>query len=160
MSNKHTYRDNFSNRVCDVSGELLHSFGRFSKYFTRCNNNVEPEKAPKCPIVENKASSLASMEIREKHINKQVYLPTSLYINHKKKINCPLSENMCNRWNQSSDQKAPASSNRIVPRVTNTRQRTRTSNLPGATSSRDVGVDIKHNSYDRVLLRKKAETRL
>ena len=52
-------------------------------------------------------------------------------------------------WNQSSDRNRPG-----VSTVWSTRQRTR--HRPGASGAGGVGVDIKHNSYDRYLARKKA----
>lgn len=52
-------------------------------------------------------------------------------------------------WNQSSDRAVPSKSTNYIPRI-------KTSNRPGGTSSKGVGVDIKHNSYARYLAKKKA----
>ena len=61
--------------------------------------------------------------------------------------------------NNQSDRDHPSNSKvsniRVVPRRPNSTKRTKTSLRPGALSAGGVGVDVKHNSYDRYLARKK-----
>jgi len=60
-------------------------------------------------------------------------------------------------WNQSSDRNEPSRNTRNVPSRGNSTRSSLTRHRPGAASSGNaVGVDIKHNSYDRYLARRKA----
>jgi hypothetical protein len=71
--------------------------------------------------------------------------------------NKPISTYRYVNWNQSSDRNKPSVQNVIVPSHGNSLHRTLTRHRPGAGSPGGVGVDIKHNSYDRYLLKKKGE---
>jgi hypothetical protein len=61
--------------------------------------------------------------------------------------------------NKQSDRDHPSNSKvssiRVVPRRPNSTKRTKTCLRPGALAPGGVGVDVKHNSYDRYLARKK-----
>ena len=61
--------------------------------------------------------------------------------------------------NNQSDRDHPSNSKlstfRVVPRRPNSTKRTKTSLRPGALCPGGIGVDVKHNSYDRYLARKK-----
>tara|TARA_B100000927_G_C16450696_1_gene463696 strand:+ start:706 stop:1017 length:312 start_codon:yes stop_codon:yes gene_type:complete len=61
--------------------------------------------------------------------------------------------------NNQSDRDYPSNSKvsniRVVTRRPNSTKRTKTSLRPGALAPGGVGVDVKHNSYDRYLARKK-----
>tara|TARA_B100001063_G_C16768022_1_gene559846 strand:- start:89 stop:400 length:312 start_codon:yes stop_codon:yes gene_type:complete len=61
--------------------------------------------------------------------------------------------------NNQSDRDHPSNSKvssiRVVPRRPNSTKRTKTCLRPGALAPGGVGVDVKHNSYDRYLARKK-----
>ena len=83
-------------------------------------------------------------------------VPTSLYVMNKAvqnvtggNLNKPLPLFGFVNWNQSSDRNRPS-----VSTVWTTRQRT--GHRPGGSGAGGKGVDIKHNSYDRYLARKKA----
>ena len=68
--------------------------------------------------------------------------------------------NECNRDNSNqSDRQYPSNSKlnrfRIVHRFSSSKKATKTSLKPGALCPGGKGVDVKHNSYDRYLARKK-----
>jgi hypothetical protein len=100
-------------------------------------------------------------------IQNQVRVPSSQYLNSLSALNVrgsmfgrynnnPIATYHFVNWNQSSDRAQPSSSTRVVPTNGNSTKRTLTSCRPGASCPGGVGVDIKHNSYDRFLARKKA----
>ena len=60
-------------------------------------------------------------------------------------------------WNQSSDRSVAGISRAIVPSRGSSLRGTRTGTRPGSQGPGGTGVDIKHNSYDRYLLRKKGK---
>ena len=60
-------------------------------------------------------------------------------------------------WNQSSDRSVAGISRAIVPSRGSSVRGTRTGTRPGSQGPGGIGVDIKHNSYDRYLLRKKGK---
>lgn len=91
------------------------------------------------------SNTLASLHVRGPVVGSNNNNPISLYNN----VN----------WNQSSDRSQPSQTNRNVPSRGNSTRSTLTSCRPGgscAGGSKANGVDIKHNSYDRYLLRKKS----
>jgi hypothetical protein len=103
-------------------------------------------------------------KMTQKRIWKQVRVSTSLYtmalssasvvgtLNNKP----ILAYNYVN-WNQSSDRNKPSVQKLVVPTNGNSTRRTLTSNRPGASSPGGIGVDVKHNSYDRRLAKLKGE---
>lgn len=62
------------------------------------------------------------------------------------------------RWNQSSDRKVPHVGKAVVPSHGNSTKSSITRHRPGAGAPGGVGVDIKHNSFQRYLNRKKGAT--
>lgn len=75
--------------------------------------------------------------------------------------NNPVSAYSYVNWNQSSDRAQPAVTQRYVPSRGNSTKTSLTRCRPGAAcpgggSVSSAGVDVKHNSYDRYLARKKA----
>ena len=60
-----------------------------------------------------------------------------------------------NNWNQSSDRLVAGIPKAIVPTRSSSVRGTKTGIRPGSQAPGGSGVDIKHNSYDRYLLRKK-----
>ena len=74
-------------------------------------------------------------------------------------IDYSIPDNRSTTQNNPSDRNHPSNSKlssfRVVPRAPNTKKRTKTSLRPGALCPGGIGVDVKHNSYDRYLARKK-----
>tara|TARA_Y100000816_G_scaffold107699_1_gene75110 strand:+ start:689 stop:1000 length:312 start_codon:yes stop_codon:yes gene_type:complete len=74
-------------------------------------------------------------------------------------INYIIPDTRSSKQNNQSDRDNPSNSKvssiRVVPRAPNSTKRTKTSLRPGALAPGGVGVDVKHNSYDRYLARKK-----
>ena len=60
-------------------------------------------------------------------------------------------------WNQASDRVQKSNSTLVVPSHGNSTKRSLTRHRPGCGAPGGKGVDIKHNSYDRYLARKKAK---
>jgi len=101
--------------------------------------------------------------VTQKIIQNQVRAPASLYTMniHSLSVKGPSSNNPLPQyynvnWNQSSDRNRPHIQNRVVPTNGNSTRSSITRNRPGSGSPGGIGVDIKHNSYDRYLSRKKA----
>ena len=96
-------------------------------------------------------------DITNKKINNQTGVASSLNTMSKSVNN--IKNDKHNYWNQMSDRKAPSTYykqyylNSTVP--SNSNRSTKYSNKPGATSLGGYGVDIKYNSYQRYLLKKK-----
>ena len=69
--------------------------------------------------------------------------------------NLPLAIYSDVNWNQSSDRNCPSVQKSIVPSRGNSIRSSITRERPGSCSPGGKGVDIKHNSYDRYLNRRK-----
>lgn len=107
------------------------------------------------------------LKITDKLIGNVVRIPASLYTN--KQGTAAVSHDiLCNSKNESnkfffgkprssqqSDRTILAGSHRVVPSRGNSTKRSKTSMRPGTQSPGGIGVDIKHNSYQRYLLKKK-----
>ena len=98
-----------------------------------------------------------------KRINNQVRVPSSLFIMNKKTLsvtngtsNQPISTYNNVNWNQSSDRAIPSVESSYVPTRGNSTRSSITRLRPGSLKPGGTGVDIKHNSYDRYLSRKKS----
>lgn len=87
------------------------------------------------------SSDLASMNVRGTFVGAVNNTPKSQYYN----VN----------WNQGSDRAVPSVCVRNVPSHGNSTKRTLTAHRPGAFAAADSGVDVKHNSYNRRLMRLK-----
>lgn len=86
----------------------------------------------------------------EKRIQNTVRVPSSLYVMNKSALTVQQNRSEASGWNQSSDRSASGVS--VVRR--------RTKLQPGSLSAGGTGVDVKHNSYDRYLARKKGKVAL
>lgn len=101
-------------------------------------------------------------EITQKRIWKQVRAYSSLFTMAKSSANVttasnlPLSTFANVNWNQSSDRNRPSVQYSIVPSRGNSTKHSITRERPGSCSPGGKGVDIKHNSYDRYLNRRKS----
>ena len=106
--------------------------------------------------------SNCSYEITQKRIWKQVRAYSSLFTMAKAAANVTTSSNLplatySNvNWNQSSDRNQPSKQDAVVPSRGNSTRHSITRERPGACSPGGKGVDIKHNSYDRYLNRRKS----
>jgi hypothetical protein len=145
---------------------------------TDCSGAI-PNMVVQCKTCENVYYDDAdwvknSKIIIQKRIWKQVRVPGSQYISVKSSVasgydrvnfcgdlnnNCQTGTSLV--WNQSSDRTQASNSNvsqiNIVPSRGNSTKTSLTRHRPGAGSPGGIGVDIKHNSYDRYLSRKKTK---
>lgn len=97
----------------------------------------------------------------QKQIQKTVRVSSSEYLMNKASLNAyrsPLLETKVN-WNQQSDRPIPSVSKSTIPTgyhtTLNNRHFSQTSSRPGCQTPGGIGCDIKHNSYQRYLLRLK-----
>lgn len=99
-----------------------------------------------------------------KQINNQVRVPSSLYTMNVGSLsvvngtsNNPINEYFQVNWDQSSDRAVPSIETSYVPTRGNSTKSSLTRLRPGSLKPGGTGVDIKHNSYDRYLLKKKSK---
>lgn len=102
-------------------------------------------------------SSIPATNIKQKRIWKQVRMPSSQYMDAKQAISVGYDTRNTLPWNQSSDRISASKSMNVVPSKGNSTLRSLTRLRPGASSAGGVGVDIKHNSYERYILKKKTK---
>lgn len=101
-------------------------------------------------------------EITQKRIWKQVRTYSSLFTMAKSAANVttasnlPLDKYSNVNWNQSSDRNRPSVQHAVVPSRGNSTRNSITRERPGSSSPGGKGVDMKHNSYDRYLNRRKS----
>ena len=118
---------NYIFQTCDCSGEVI-------------TNNSYIKGAP-----------LQDLKMTNKIINNQVRYPSSLYANNIAAIN--VLEKCCDGTQKTSNNQ----SDRIGPAFQRKLNYSRRPKLrPGMLSPGGKNIDIKHNSYDRYLARKKA----
>lgn len=122
------------------------------------NPYIRPTRCSRCNY--NLASnSPESIYIKQKIIQNTVRVQSSNYtmnLGSLKVYEQPTPEYGVN-WKQMSDRKIPHIQKTIVPTQKSTK-RSYTWLRPGSTSPGGVGVDMKHNSYDRYLARKKGKS--
>jgi hypothetical protein len=101
--------------------------------------------------------------IKQKRIWKQIRVPSSQLTSAKQSqhvvggpSNAPTLANSNVNWNQSSDRANASIQSLYRPTVGNSTKTSITRERPGSQSPGGKGVDVKHNSYDRYLARKKA----
>uniref|UniRef100_A0A6C0F2M2 Uncharacterized protein n=1 Tax=viral metagenome TaxID=1070528 RepID=A0A6C0F2M2_9ZZZZ len=127
------------------------------------NNPLEFSKSGCRGCNRNLASNdPASQYQRQKLIQNTVRVPASLYIDNLGALNVyqkPEPRFGVN-WKQMSDRAIPHIQNVYVPSRGSSTRRSVTRNRPGAMSPGGVGVDMKHNSYDRYLARIKGKSPL
>lgn len=103
-------------------------------------------------------NSMPMLKINNKRIYNYVRVPASLYTGSLGAVstyNGSFGGIFGLRWNQSSDKKLPHISKATVPSRGNSTRSSITRHRPGAMTPGGVGVDVKHNSYQRYLNRKK-----
>lgn len=119
--------------------------------------NCAPCRAEPC-LQEN---SEALLKVYNRRMYNYVRVPSSLYtgtLGGSNTFNGSLGGVYGLRWNQSSDKKLAHIGTAIVPTRGNSTRTSVTRDRPGAGSPGGVGVDIKHNSFQRYLNRKKGAT--
>jgi hypothetical protein len=111
----------------------------------------------------NGCTNECDYEITQKRIWKQVRVYSSQFTSSKASANVvsypsnlQLSAYANVNWNQSSDRNQPSVQTRVVPTRGNSVHSSITRERPGSASPGGKGVDIKHNSYDRYLHRRKS----
>lgn len=98
----------------------------------------------------------------QKKIWKQVRVYSSLFTMSKSSANVnppsnlPLEQYNNVNWNQSSDRNRPSVQHTVVPTRGNSTKYSITRERPGSCSPGGKGLDVKHNSYDRYLNRRKS----
>ena len=130
--------------------ELMHTFGKFSKYF-QCDNhysNMEPKIG--CSKLKNPGNQTCPntrvfKEVLSCSESTRTRVATSV-------LEKPVS-GVCSRENKQSDRIVSSNTTLYVPSRGNSVKRTLTSHRPGAQSAPGKGSDIKYNSYDRHNLR-------
>ena len=164
-----SYR-NLTGLDCDASGQYFEMFGKFSKFFV-CSEHLPyfyknsssyvdsglNQICTKCNYLDN-INDFNIDTHREndfKIINKQVRQSSSRRTDKLKTI-AAKDYAGCKPWNnQSSKVQAGLILSNNVPSRGNSTISTITRHRPGAGSAPGLGVDVKHGSYDRYLLKKK-----
>lgn len=116
-----------------------------------------------CSSCNGECNIAAKREITQKRIWKQVRAPSSTFTMALSAAsvggsdsNKPLEDYGAVNWNQGSDRNRPSVQQTIVPSHGNSTRTSLTRHRPGSASPGGKGVDIKHNSYDRYLARRKS----
>ena len=154
------------------SQALLSNWPDCSCNATITNNYTYHQRCITCPT-DVSFSNAGIKEITQKRIQNQVRAPASLYTMNLAALNvtgpssnAPLTTTGFYNvnWNQSSDRNRASNSQlpnnqkpRYVPTRGNSLTSTLTAHRPGASAPGGIGVDIKHNSYDRYLARLKSK---
>lgn len=142
---------------CNLTGDELKTnehfkmFGRFSKYYT-CPGTVASKVNYRKRVLENPSNQeVQTMKIMNRQVRQAESTNLSKNALNKSRVHCN-----CDHWNSQSDQKiASIIVNNNVPSRGDSRRTSLTRHRPGSSSAPGKGVDIKHNSYNRYLLRKK-----
>ena len=108
-----------------------------------------------------KQNSEAMLKVYNRRMYNYVRVPSSLYMGTLGGLNT-FNQSRGGvfglRWNQSSDKRLPHMGKAIVPSRGNSTRSSITRHRPGAGAPGGTGVDIKHNSFQRYLNRKKGGT--
>ena len=108
-----------------------------------------------------KQNSEAMLKVYNRRMYNYVRVPSSLYTGTLGALNTFSGSRggvYGLRWNQSSDKKLAHVGKAIVPSHGNSTRTSITRHRPGAGAPGGTGVDIKHNSFQRYLNRKKGAT--
>jgi hypothetical protein len=128
--------------------ELMHSFGKFSKYFQCDKYYTNLNLKGSTPEMSSK------MGCYNGSLPKSMVLTSSEFLQNRASRNVmdkPHS-GVCSREHNSSDRSNLSNTTLNIPSRGNSLNRTLTSNRPGAQSAPGTGVDIKHNSYFRHIM--------
>ena len=170
----HTSYRNLYNIECDTSANLFEIYGSFSKYFLckehaphtfkdsvhyNVNDMIQQPHCVKC----NNLTPSGFINVptdrthTEKIIQKKVRQDSSSHTDvaktrsAKDRVGC----NTKWSWNNQSSSAMASIIKRNVPSRGNSTRTSLTRHRPGASSAPGIGVDIKHNSYERYLLKRK-----
>jgi hypothetical protein len=165
---KFTSYKNMNNIACDTSANLFEEFGHFSKYFickehapdtyTESTHYIADNmiKQPHCPTCNNITTTLG--DHTEKIILRKVRQASSSRTDVMKTRSAK-DKNACNpsnwSWHNQSSSVMASIMVKNVPSRGNSTKSTITRHRPGASSAPGTGVDVKHNSYERYLLKRK-----
>ena len=122
---------------------LIHPFSTIRNCTTKFNNekSIYQYKTPDTPPITG--STYFDISATQKKIQNTVRVPSSLYSNNLASLHINSNNLGTNKpWNNSSD--------RLNPHGPNL-------NRSSSSNKQNYGVDIKHNSYDRYLGRKKSQ---
>ena len=144
-------------RLCDTPGDraaLRHTFGRFSKYF-QCDNYYTNLDTPVTSPAPGHTIGCGSVKLygdvpssSEAILNKVAR--TAFERPHTA---------LCGRTNDASDRALSSITTLNVPSRGSSTKRTLTAHRPGAQSAPGTGVDIKHGSYHRYVMRIRGQVR-
>ena len=162
--------------VCSTCVNTLQNIS--NKYVCDCSYQEVPQQIIQkktCTCQSGESCCIHSIEDNmalQKKIWKQARVGSSLHLNNLKALtvegpqvcvdsgvitNVPISKHAFVNWNQSSDRSTPSIQRAYRPTRGNSTKTTKTSHRPGGSGPAGTGVDIKHNSYDRYLARKKGK---
>tara|TARA_B100000035_G_scaffold41284_1_gene31012 strand:+ start:1289 stop:1786 length:498 start_codon:yes stop_codon:yes gene_type:complete len=141
---------------CDNSNHLF-LFGRFSKYYQCARTEPLPPPPSRCNRCDNLSNDSVLNVFKLKKINKENHIASSLQNEFiKLQKGYELNSNNCKPNHNSSDRiLSSVLKNNNIPSRGNSLKSTITKNRPGAMQYSGNGVDIKHNHYERYLLKKK-----
>jgi hypothetical protein len=156
------YYHTAKNMVCDDASNNMHFFGHFSPYFqSQCYYN-ELQTNQSTPITKHTPTNCYDDTVKnELKINKQVQISSSEYTAKKLALERTKAsndnKNVCVFWHNMSDRKNAAVVTNKVPSHGNSKRTSLTRHRPGSMSAPGTGVDVKHDSYQRYLLKIKGK---
>jgi hypothetical protein len=139
-------------RILDKSNIIPRTFINKYNLLDCSGNTISDRPPPHCGTCPLKINTIPRSPYRLTESQMSVYMSnlSSLYVYQKPTL---LYYNV--NWNQSSDRAIPHIQPTNVQRNTSSLKGTRTSLKPGSMVPGGVGVDIKHNSFNRYNLRLK-----
>jgi len=149
--------------ICDDASNNMHFFGYFSPYFQQQCYYNELQQKESTPITKHTPDNCYDDTTKnELKINKQVKISSSEYTAKKlalERIKASNDDkNVCVFWHNGSDRKNAAIVTNKVPSHGNSKRTSLTRHRPGSMSAPGTGVDVKHDSYQRYLLKLKGKT--
>jgi hypothetical protein len=156
------YYHTAKNMVCDDASKNMHFFGHFSPYFQSQCYYDELQTNQSTPITKhNPTNCYDDTTKNELKINKQVQISSSEYTAKKLALERTKAsndnKNVCVFWHNGSDRKNAAVVTNKVPSHGNSKRTSLTRHRPGSMSAPGTGVDVKHDSYQRYLLKIKGK---
>ena len=143
-------------RLCnteDSKKELMHTFGKFSKYFQNDCYYSELETKMTTPVLSKKVGCYNGSNPKKEVITSSENLQNKTA---RELLDKPHSS-VCYRQHNSSDRANESNTTLHIPTRGNSVKRTVTSSKPGAQSAPGTGSDVKFNSYNRHQMRIKGQ---
>ena len=127
------------------------------------NEDTNKEIKQSCKGCQEGESTYFNKFMTYKKIQKQTNISQSTYLNNLNPFEVTKKQNylyqgLKNYAKVSSDREHPSLNKVIINRNTSSLKGSKTSLKPGSLSAGGIGVDIKHNSYDRYLAKLKAKS--